>query len=74
MFERSWTAMGKAWCRLMHESIQWPAHGRYECRVCGRQYAAFAEQADANWAKHAALRTPSHYALQAKPQGAASGQ
>jgi hypothetical protein len=35
MFKRSWAAMGNDWCRLVHESIQWPAHGRYECRVCG---------------------------------------
>ena len=26
------------WCRAMHESLMWPAHGRYECCTCGREY------------------------------------
>jgi hypothetical protein len=28
----------EAWCKLMHSSPMWPAHGRYECRTCGRHY------------------------------------
>ncbi len=33
-----WNKLGEVWCRLMHEQPMWPIHGRYECRVCGRQY------------------------------------
>jgi hypothetical protein len=35
--------VGKFWCIRNHQSVMWPMHGRYECRACGRRYAAFAE-------------------------------
>lgn len=31
--------LAEAWCRLMHDSAMWPAHGQYQCRSCGRHYA-----------------------------------
>jgi hypothetical protein len=43
MFRRFSSRMGAAWCRLNHDSIMWPIHGRYECLNCGRHYAAFAD-------------------------------
>ena len=30
--------LGGIWCALMHASIKWPIHGRYECATCGRLY------------------------------------
>jgi hypothetical protein len=30
--------IGVLWCSVMHDSLRWPIHGRYECGVCGRQY------------------------------------
>jgi hypothetical protein len=30
--------LAEAWCRLMHDSAMWPAHGEYQCRSCGRHY------------------------------------
>ena len=44
-----------AWCNLMHESIMWPVHGRYECRSCGRQYPAFSEARKARTVNTGAL-------------------
>ncbi len=32
-----WGKLGDAWCRAVHDSLMWPAHGHYECRVCGRR-------------------------------------
>ena len=29
----------EAWCRMMHENVTWPLHGRYHCRRCHRSYA-----------------------------------
>jgi hypothetical protein len=31
--------MGEFWCKLLHDRPNWPIHGRYACRVCGRSYA-----------------------------------
>ena len=39
-----WKRLGDVWCNLMHEQPMWPIHGRYECRICGRQHqVAWAE-------------------------------
>ena len=27
------------WCSVAHDAPMWPIHGRYACRVCGREYA-----------------------------------
>jgi hypothetical protein len=27
-----------AWCRYMHTRTMWPAHGRYTCSECHREY------------------------------------
>jgi hypothetical protein len=43
MFSQFQFRMDTVWCSLMHESIMWPIHGYYECRSCGRRYAAFSE-------------------------------
>jgi hypothetical protein len=32
------SAVGELWCRAMHDDITWPRHGRYQCRICGREY------------------------------------
>jgi hypothetical protein len=40
----SQTRIGDLWCRLMHTEPMWPAHGRYECRTCGRQFPVCWEQ------------------------------
>lgn len=36
--------IGRLWCKLMHDDIMWPAHGRYECRTCGRHHQIGWEQ------------------------------
>ena len=41
MFRRIQATIGTLWCSVMHESVMWPVHGHYECRACGRRYAAF---------------------------------
>jgi hypothetical protein len=43
MFRELQSRISTTWCSLAHKSIMWPVHGRYECRACGRTYAAFAE-------------------------------
>jgi len=53
--ELRWT-IGTIWCKLKHDSLMWPAHGRYQCRTCGRHYPAFAEAQMANWTTRAALK------------------
>jgi hypothetical protein len=45
MANKSGWDLGAIWCGLMHESVMWPIHGRYQCRVCGRHYPALADQA-----------------------------
>ena len=37
--------LGTLWCKLAHESLMWPVHGKYECAECGRRYPAFANTA-----------------------------
>ena len=43
MFSQLRSKVGSVWCNFMHESVMWPTHGHYECRTCGRRFAAFAE-------------------------------
>ena len=43
MFSRLRSRAGSIWCNLMHESIMWPTHGHYECRICGRRFVAFGD-------------------------------
>jgi hypothetical protein len=43
MWKKLQQEIGTAWCVAMHDSVMWPAHGEYECRSCGRRYAAFVE-------------------------------
>src|SRR3954453_21036129 len=26
------------WCRTVHDEINWPSHGDYTCRSCGRYF------------------------------------
>jgi hypothetical protein len=26
------------WCKMMHDDISWPSHGRYRCLTCKRTY------------------------------------
>jgi len=30
--------LGELWCRMMHREVMWPIHGRYQCRVCFREF------------------------------------
>ncbi len=30
--------IAELWCRMLHSSPMWPAHGHYQCRTCGREY------------------------------------
>jgi hypothetical protein len=48
MFIRLQSRIGTLWCSLVHESVTWPIHSEFECRSCGRRYAAFAEPPIAN--------------------------
>ncbi len=32
------SAAGEFWCRLMHNEVTWPVHGRYRCQRCHREY------------------------------------
>jgi len=48
--------IGTVWCSLRHESLIWPIHGHYECRMCGRRYAAFAEAPIANGTERTAWK------------------
>jgi hypothetical protein len=50
------SSIGVHWCRLMHESVMWPAHIYYDGRVCGRQYPGFVDPKFANWPSLAAWK------------------
>lgn len=55
---RSDRKIGALWCSLVHDSLTWPIHGHYECRICGRQYPvawAEAESTGSNRMRRAAL-------------------
>jgi hypothetical protein len=30
--------LGGVWCHLMHRTVTWPVHGRYQCTRCLRVY------------------------------------
>lgn len=34
----------KFWCRKMHGEPMWPSRGRYQCRVCLREYPVLFER------------------------------
>jgi len=45
------------WCAVAHDSPMWPIHGRYACRVCGREYAvAWSNAKSIAWPKRGELR------------------
>ena len=31
--------IGRLWCRITHDSVTWPSHGHYHCRLCLREYS-----------------------------------
>jgi len=33
-----WNQIEEWWCVHMHDSVMWPAHGKYRCRTCMREY------------------------------------
>lgn len=33
-----WERLSDIWCHHMHDAAMWPAHGKYQCRVCFREY------------------------------------
>ena len=41
MFSQFQSKIDTIWCSVVHKEIMWPIHGQYECRTCGRRYAAF---------------------------------
>ena len=43
MFRQLRGKIGTNWCTMTHNSVLWPVHGQYECRTCGRRFAAFAQ-------------------------------
>jgi len=38
--------LGRAWCRTMHNRPMWPIHGEYECSTCLRRYRVPWDKAD----------------------------
>jgi hypothetical protein len=32
------SAVGDAWCRMMHSEPMWPVKGEYQCRTCHRKF------------------------------------
>ena len=32
------SAVGDAWCRMMHSEPMWPVNGEYQCRTCLRKF------------------------------------
>jgi len=56
MLQQLGSRMGRLWCILMHDSPMWPVHGHYECRTCGRQYAAFVDEPLVNVATRGGMR------------------
>jgi hypothetical protein len=39
-----WSRFGGYWCKTIHSSPMWPAHGRYQCRQCFRSHPVPWEQ------------------------------
>jgi hypothetical protein len=37
-FNSTSTAVGDAWCRMMHSDPMWPVNGEYQCRTCFRKF------------------------------------
>lgn len=56
--------LAKVWCSLVHDSPMWPMHGRYECRVCGREYPV-------EWSETAAKERPGRRELRPFEQAVA---
>ncbi len=38
MMNTLWRDLAEFWCKSMHPDPMWPAHGRYRCRKCLREY------------------------------------
>ena len=36
--KRLWQRIEEFWCINMHSGVMWPYRGRYQCRVCLREY------------------------------------
>ena len=56
MFQQRKARIGALWSNVAHDSLMWPVHGQYECRLCGRRYPAFVDEQHANLTKRAALK------------------
>ena len=56
MLQQLRSRMGKFWCILAHNSPMWPVYGHYECRICGRRYPAFMEEASVNLGRRGVLK------------------
>lgn len=46
MLEKTQRELSLLWCALMHDSVTWPIHGKYQCRSCGRRYPVQWSEAD----------------------------
>lgn len=44
MFNLLASAIGQAWCQLMHPDPMWPVKGEYQCRICQRKFRVAWEQ------------------------------
>jgi len=55
--------LGTLWCTLMHESLSWPIHGKYQCRLCGRRYPVQWAEESGGFSTRAIAARPSgiHY-------------
>lgn len=38
LFANLLSAIGDAWCQIMHPDPMWPVSGVYQCRVCQRKF------------------------------------
>ncbi len=55
------------WCWIAHDALMWPVHGRYACRVCGREFPVA-------WSNAKIAGTPSVGELRIYEQAAAHGR
>jgi len=55
------------WCKLMHDDISWPSHGRYRCTTCKRSYPVAWEQPFTESSGERAKRLARQTSEKAKP-------
>jgi hypothetical protein len=58
MLKTTQRKLGSLWCTLMHESLSWPIHGKYQCRSCGRRYPVQWAEESGGFSAHAIAAQP----------------